>query len=395
MIANHLPYPPFSGTPLRNYNLLKRISRENEVWLATFVQSQEEYDNVKHLLEFCQGIETAEVQPEGALSRPAEAFRYLLAGRPLELRHYYSEELVHKINYLVSKINFDVVEIIDSYMGLYLETLPTRMHAKTVLTFIDIVFSKCDRISRLEPKPGRRMRIWLYSRMMRRWEPIYAERFGRCVAVSESDRRLLLSKNPRLQIEVVPNGVDADKYQLLPYTNSSPALIFVGNMEYRPNIDAMSHFCQDIFPSIRAEIVGLEMWIVGINPPPEVQLLDCNSVHVTGRVNDVRPFYSRSTVCVIPLRAGGGTRLKILEAMALGRPVVSTSIGCEGLDVMDGKHLFIADNPKAFIEKTLRLLTDEGLRQSITAQARELVVSRYDWEVIARRLIQVYSELPK
>jgi glycosyltransferase involved in cell wall biosynthesis len=231
--------------------------------------------------------------------------------------------------------------------------------------------------------------------MMSKWEPFFAERFGGCIVVSESDRRILLSMNPHLRIDVIPNGVDTNLYQPLAHSSISPALVFVGNMGYRPNIDAMNYFCRAIYPQIRREVADLEMWIVGINPSPEVKQLEGNGVHVTGPVNDVRPFYSRSTVCVIPLRAGGGTRLKILEAMAVGRPIVSTSIGCEGLEVVDGEHLFIADTPQQFVERTIALLRDEGLRQRISTQARKLVVTQYDWELITQRALQVYSRIAR
>jgi glycosyltransferase involved in cell wall biosynthesis len=133
------------------------------------------------------------------------------------------------------------------------------------------------------------------------------------------------------------------------------------------------------------------MWIVGTNPTPEVTQLDGDGVHVTGRVDDVVPYYSRSTACVVPLRAGGGTRLKILEAMALGRPVVSTSLGCEGLEVVDGEHLFIADSPEQIADKVVRLLADQALRERIASNARQLVVARYDWDVIADSLMRTYA----
>ena len=395
MVTEHVPYPPISGTPLRNYNLLRRIAREHEVWLAAFASGPDEAGGVQQMGTFCQGVETVPAQHFGALGRPADALRYLLMGRPLELRFYASSHLTQKIQHLVSEVDFDVVEIVDSYMALYLETLPKETWAKTLLTYIDVVYSKCDRISRLEPKRARKLRTWLYGRTMRRWEPYYGERFARCITVSESDRRLLLAANPRLRIDVIPNGVDTHLDQPLPDSSPTPALIFAGNMGYRPNIDAMTYFCQEILPLIRREIADVEMWVVGKNPPPEVERLGGNGVHVTGRVEDVRPYYGWSTVCVVPLRAGGGTRLKILEAMALGRPVVSTSIGCEGLEVADGEHLFIADQPEAFADRTVRLLTDAALRESITSRARGLVVSRYDWDVIAKQLMRVYAEVAR
>ncbi|MBI2759429.1 MAG: glycosyltransferase [Chloroflexi bacterium] len=390
MITDHIPYPPSSGTSIRNYNLLSRIAEEHDVWVAAFARSEEDRDSVAHMLKFCKGVETVEVRRSGALERPLEALRYLFLGRPIELRHYQSQELVEKIQCLTSKIDFDVVDIVDSYMGLYLEVLRPELRRRTVLTFIDVVFSTYDRISRLEPGLPRKLRTWLYSRMMRRWEPYYVERFARCIAVSEADRRLLLSSNPGLEIDVVPNGIDTKQYRPLPLSGGGPALLFVGNMEYRPNIDAMLYFCRDVFPRIRAVNPGVTLWITGLNPSQEIQDLANDGIYVTGSVDDVRSFYEQCTVCVVPLRAGGGTRLKILEAMALGRPVVSTSIGCEGLGVVDGEHLFIADTPEQFAEKTLRLLDDHDLRQHIIGQARSLVVKHYDWDVIAQQLLKTY-----
>lgn len=235
--------------------------------------------------------------------------------------------------------------------------------------------------------------MWVHSLLMREWLPRYAGRFAGSITVSESDRCRLLSANRRLQVEVIPNGVDTQLCRPLPSAGLSRSLIFVGDMEYRPNVDAMAYFSREIYPRIQREVTGVEMWIVGKNPSPEVRQLGGKGVHVIGCVNDLRPYYSRSTVCVVPLRAGGGTRLKILEAMAFGRPVVSTSIGCEGLEAIDGEHLLVADHPQEFADRTVHLLVDETSRQSLTIKARELVVSRYDWDVIARRLMQVYADL--
>jgi glycosyltransferase involved in cell wall biosynthesis len=169
--------------------------------------------------------------------------------------------------------------------------------------------------------------------------------------------------------------------------------MFIGNMGYPPCVDAVLYFCKEIFPLIRRRISAAELWIVGRDPRPEVLQLDGDGVHVTGQVEDVIPYYRQSAACVVPLRAGGGTRLKILEAMALGRPVVSTTIGCEGLDVVDGEHLLIADNPAQFAEKTVRLLTDRQLYQHISTRGRELVETCYDWDKIAGRLMGVYTEM--
>ena len=393
LITAHLPYPPRSGHRLRNFNLVTRIARHHEVWLVSFVDGSGELEGVRQLSKICAGVETVSAGEESAFSRPVDALRYLAAGIPPDLRLYESKELTQKIQQLTDRVNFDIVQIEDSFMALYLETLPVDLQKKAVLTFHDVVFSKYSRIWRLEPKATRKFRTWVYSRLMSQWEPRYTERFGRCIAMSEADCSLLHSANPRLKITVIPNGIDTSFNQLMPFSNSSPELVFVGNMGYRPNVDAMAFFCQEIYPRIIEKIPDLKLWIVGINPSPEVKKLENENVHVTGQVDDVRPYYRRSTVCVVPLRAGGGTRIKILESMALGRPVVTTTIGCEGLDVVDGQHLFIADTPGRFADAVLRLLTDEGLRHRVTKQARELAETRYDWDTIAGDLSCVYEEL--
>jgi glycosyltransferase involved in cell wall biosynthesis len=164
-------------------------------------------------------------------------------------------------------------------------------------------------------------------------------------------------------------------------------------MGYEPNDDAAQYFCRDILPVIRRTVPAVELWIVGRDPSSAVRALASDTVHVTGRVDDVVPYYQRSAVAIVPLRAGGGTRLKILEAMALGRPVVTTSIGCEGLDVRDNDHVVTADTAESFAARTVQLLNSAELRQAIAARARELVVTQYDWDAIAGQLLRLYEEV--
>ena len=164
-------------------------------------------------------------------------------------------------------------------------------------------------------------------------------------------------------------------------------------MNYTANADGATFFCQEILPHIRQRRDDIQTWIVGRNPLPEVKALQTDHIHVTGFVDDVVPYYERSTVSVVPLRAGSGIRLKILESMALGRPVVSTTLGCEGIDAVDREHILIADTPEQFSEKTLELLENRALYQRIVSNARRLVVNHYDWDAIADRLMDVYADM--
>lgn len=393
MIADYLPYPLIGGDRIRIYNLLRRIARRHEVSLAAFRETPADADGVSHLRQFCARVEAAHLQRRSPLAHLPGLLGYAIAGKPLELKFLQSEELVSKIKGLVSTMDFDIVQIEHARMGLYLETLSQHSRCKSILMFHNFTFQQDSRVFRIERRWDRKIRSLLNSVAMLQWEPRYAERFDRCTTVSALDRRLLLNANPRLQVDVIPNGVDIQEHQPLPDEKASPQLLFVGNMGYPPCVDAVLYFCREILPCVRRAIGAVEVWIVGRDPRPEVLQLNGDGVHVTGRVDDVLPYYRQSAVCVVPLRAGGGTRLKILEAMALGRPVVSTTIGCEGLDVVDGEHVLIADNPEPFAEKTVRLLTDPQLRQHISSNGRRLVETHYDWDKIAARLMEVYAEL--
>jgi polysaccharide biosynthesis protein PslH len=397
-ITDTIPYPMVSGDRIRTYNLLRRIAEQEEVWLAALLEAPDDNEGVSHLRSFCQGVEVAYVPRRSPVMHVPGLLRYAIQGRPLELKFRHSPELVQKVHELVTTVRPDIVEIIHSEMALYLETLPVQAQRRHVLTLQNIAFHQYDRIFRTERRLPVKARAFLHSRMMRVWEPRYAARFDRCIAVSAVDRDLLLDANPRARVRVVPNGVDVAQYQPLPAPiaalsgASPPSLLFIGKMSYPPCADAVLFFCEEVLPLIRRALGKVEMWIVGREPPPEVVRLEGDGVHVTGWVDEVEPYYRQSTLCVVPLRAGGGTRLKVLEAMALGRPVVSTRIGCEGLDVVDGQHLLIADDAVAFAEQTIRLLTDRALYERVAAAARSLVVRNYDWEAIASRQLEVYTE---
>lgn len=391
MIADYLPYPLVGGDRIRIYNLLVRVAARHEVCLAAFLETPEDAAGVEHMQHFCARVETATLQRRSPAAHLPGLLRYTLQGKPPELKFLHSPELAGKIARMAAAHDFDVVQV-ESRMGLYLEALPPGARAARILMFQNFAAQQYGRAAQVEERWDRSLRLRLNAAAMRRWEPRYAERCGVSTTVSEADRRLLLQAKPRLRVEVIPNGVDVHKYELLPPEADSSDLLFIGNMGYPPCADAAIYFCREVFPLIRQAHGTAQVWLVGRDPPPAVQALACDAVHVTGRVDDVLPYYRRSAVCVVPLRAGGGTRLKILEAMALGRPVVSTSVGCEGLDVADGEHLLVADRPENFARQTVRLLNDCALCARLAAGARRLVVARYDWDVIAGQLLSLYAD---
>ena len=392
-ITDYLPYPPISGDRIRTYNLVRRIASQHEVWLAAPIIRTGSSDGLSHLKAVCCGVETANLPQRHKSTRLLAMLRYVLTGKPWEFEWLYCEELAAKIKHLVSIIDFDIVQIEHSRMAPYVEILPADMRSKLVLVFHNLASVQYERIARIAESYAESFRAWLHGRFMRRWEPRYAERFDRCITMSKLDRDLLIKANPRLVADVVPNGVDTHLYREEPFETSRPTLLFIGSMDYPPCADAARYLCNRILPHLRRNLGQIDVWIVGRDPSPELTRLSGQGVHVTGFVTDVIPYYRRSTVCVVPLRAGGGTRVKILEAMALGRPVVTTPIGCEGLNVVNNQHLLVADTPEQFSECVIRLLRDPGLYKRITANARRLVEEQYDWDRLASRMLQIYEEL--
>jgi glycosyltransferase involved in cell wall biosynthesis len=368
------------------------MAQRHQVWLAGLTWTPDQVDGISHLQEMgCQVI-SAPMQRHSPLAHVPGLLRFALAGIPPELKFMYSPALAGKIRILCQEQPLDVVHVEQSRMAIYREALPAGQPPRQYLGFQNIAFDQYHRIFQImRGDPPGKFRVGLHSLWMRWWEPKYAAHFDGCIVVSQEDQALLSKANPHLKFALIPNGVDLQRNARLPAPATQDHLLFVGSMGYPPCSDAAIYFCTQVLPLLHQKHPGLQLWVVGSEPPPELCALDGPYIHVTGRVPDIQPYYQRSRVVVVPLRAGGGTRLKILESMALGRPVVSTAIGCEGLQVTDGENILVADEPQAMADRVASLLEDTALYQRLVDNARQLVVDRYDWDRIALQLEQVYQ----
>jgi glycosyltransferase involved in cell wall biosynthesis len=216
-------------------------------------------------------------------------------------------------------------------------------------------------------------------------------RFDINIVMSRPDERALAAQVPGVRTAVVPNGVDVEYFTPDP-SQETAALVYTGGMNMFANRDAVLFFLNEVFPMVAARVPDVQFYAVGQDPPAELQAIAERDprVHVTGKVRDIRPFVWKSAVYVVPLRVGGGTRLKVLDAMAMGKAMVSTSIGCEGIDVRDGEHLVKADTPRTFADATVSLLQDPSRRLALGRAARALAEQRYAWPVIGRQLLDAY-----
>jgi len=394
IISPFLPYPPDDGDKIRLFNLILRIAQKHEVSIVSFVSSLKEERFIPELKKYCSQVEIVLMKERSKLGKLYGVIQCLVSGEPLESKFAFDNEMKEKIRKLVLAQHFDIIQIEHMFMAPYIKVIPKPCDAKIIIVIHNIGFIQFYRMFKIEKKLDTKIRYFINWVMMKKWEVRVLENFYICITVSFINKKILNSINPKLDISVIQNGVDVDKYRPLPINSGTKNILFIGFMDYVANHDAALYFYNEIFPIIKKKIPYSKFFIVGKKPKQEIRALTKDkNVIVTGYVEDVRSYYQDCDVSVMPLRAGGGTRLKILEAMALGRPVISTSIGCEGLDVIEGHHLLIANDAKQFAEKTLRLLSDRNLYKCIVREARQLVVARYSWDAIAEQLLNFYSEI--
>jgi glycosyltransferase involved in cell wall biosynthesis len=213
------------------------------------------------------------------------------------------------------------------------------------------------------------------------------------LTTSFRDAKVLQSDVPDVPMYVVPNGVDTTYFSLREEPREPQSLVFTGSMNYVPNADGAEYFLDEIFPLIQRTVPGVKVYFVGNAPPEHLRERASESVIVTGFVEDVRPYVERASIYVVPLRMGGGTRLKVLEALSMQRPIVTTSIGCEGIDVKNEDTVLIADEPRAFAEAVIQLLQDAPMRRKLVDHGFELVRARYDWTVVGGTLEDAYGAI--
>lgn len=387
------PYPPNSGVSIRDFNLLKRISGSVSLYLC-ILATERPIPDISELKGFCTRVIVVPAVSRNLAGNFTNSIRCWVAGYPLASHPYFYPELARAIRSIVNDEGIDILQIEHSFLVAYRTAVSSTSRCRTILSLHNIGSQQYLRIAKTQRAPVERAIYRLKSLLIRWMETASATEFDRCIVVSTQEGLMLKAIAPTAQFSVVENGVDCTDIRPLAQPGSGNDLLFIGVIGYPPNADAVVYFCKSVLPLIRSAVPDARVIVVGHAPPREVRELSASdAVVVTGSVENPVSYYKGCRVCVVPLRAGGGTRLKILEAMAFGRPVVTTSVGCEGLEVMDGEHLLIGDTPETFAENVIKLLRRPELSLQISGAARRLVEQRYDWSVIAPKLLEVYRTL--
>jgi sugar transferase (PEP-CTERM/EpsH1 system associated) len=386
----NLLLPLDKGGKLRTWHLMRHLAERHDITYLSFADPHTSPANREGMREVCRHLQivTRTDRPKGSVAFYADAAVRLFDPLPYAVGKYRSIEYRDEIATLLANGRFDLL-VCDFLVPAV--NMPSRLPCPAVLFTHNVEAEIWRRHYESQADPVRRFLFKQQWRRMLRFEAGTVSRFDLVLAVSDVDRdtlQRLYDDELRAPVATVETGVDTSFFAPRPDTPASPRhLVFTGSMDWIPNQDAMKHFCADILPRIRAAEPGVSISIVGRAPTPAVQrLAETAGVEVTGSVDDVRDYIARATLYVVPIRIGGGTRLKIFEAMGMGKAVVSTSVGAEGLPVTHGQDVWIADGPEAFAGAVVSLLRDPARRAQLERAARELVVTRYDWSAVAGQL---------
>ena len=398
-LTPQLPYPPHQGTAIRNWHILRHVAAHHTVDVLSFAANPPaDLAAAGPLRDLVGRLDALPAPPRPLYRRLAD----MAAGHADMARRLHSDAFAARLAEWLAD-GYDVVQAEGIEMAPYLwpTSGPLPLAARLVYDAHNAEALLQQRNWLTDARQPRRWAAAAYSWVQ--WQRLSAleadllRRADGIIAVSETDAATLRALAPGLSPLVVPNGVDtafydpalADAQQPVPLAADTPWLVFTGKLDYRPNIEASLWLVGDVMPRVWAAAPAVRVALVGRDPAPSVRALAGPRVTVTGWVPDTRPYIAAAALFVAPLRVGGGTRLKLLEALAMARPIVSTSRGAEGLDL--GAAAMLADDADAFATAVLALLADPPHRAAMSGAARQLAVARYDWQAILPRLDGLYA----
>lgn len=407
-LAHRIPYPPNKGDKIRSFHELRALSeRGHEVHLLAFADDAGDLGYQVDLAKFCASVQIVPLDRRWALLGALQA---LFGPRPLSLGFFESAQMRRAVQQKVAEVEFDAVFVYSSTMAQY---VPRELASRTLVDLVDVDSEKWLDYARAARGP----KAWLYNlewKRLRGYEQEIVATYAQTLLTTPREASLLTQVDEftrRARLRTLTNGVDLTHYRPEPWRlnlldklplnerqwfadPSAPRLVFTGAMDYYANVEGVKFFVEEVFPHVRAQEPRAEFWIVGSKPTPEVrQLGQVPGVHVTGFVEDVRPYLQSATVCVVPLRIARGVQNKVLEAMAVGKALVATTEGVAGLEVTDGEQLLMATAPRRLAEHIVKLIRDDKLRGELGENARNFVEQQHDWTPLLQRFVEMLENL--
>lgn len=394
LLAQTLPFPPDGGVHIRIFNVLKLLAQRYDVTMLCFTRRAERdaasvTAGVAALREFAE-VAAFDIPQEHSWIRAIwDHLRSVVRQRAYVWYAYESRAMRAHLDALLKTQNFDVVQLESLDLARY---LPMLADQSVVCVHHNVESALLAQRAALESRAPVRWYLRLQARLLQELEREWCARVKLNLAVSDEDRAVLQGIAPTARFATVPNGVDVETFR--PADVLEEGIVSTGGLNWAPNADAFTHFCADILPRVRASVpYATVRWVGRASDSEKVQRWADSRVELTGHVEDIRAYVHEAACFVVPLRVGGGTRLKILDAWAMGKAVVSTTIGCSGLQATDGFNILIRDDPDAFAEAVSSVLRDSALRKRLGAEGRRTVESTYSWEVIGAGMTRTLESL--
>jgi sugar transferase (PEP-CTERM/EpsH1 system associated) len=383
-LTHRIPYPPNKGDKIRSYNTLQYLAKHHEVYLGSLIDEQSDLQYVAQLESQVKEFVFDTIQPQ---IKKICCLRSFLKTESISVCYFYSSRLQKKIDALFERIDFDVLFCFSSPMAeYYFRSTHKNRRVKPLIRIMDLIDVDSYKWTQYaEQSSGLKRLIYCHeARYLSQYEHRIAETFDHLLVVSEQEKNIFLRGLAATNLSVVTNGVDLDFFN--PHhpqrqQTQKPTLVFTGVMDYWPNIEGVQWFVERIFPRIRAAVPATALYIVGSRPTTEIKRLEhIEGIVVTGFVEDVRDYLAAADVCVVPLRIARGIQNKILEAMAMGKPVVTTSQAFEGINAVSGEEIISADDEEMFAAAVIDLLQDRQKAEIMGAKARQCMETHYSWD---------------
>lgn len=394
MLTPYLPYPPSSGGQVRSYNLLKNLGKKHQIFLVALIKNEKEKKFVKNLHEFCQSIYLCKRSESPWTLK--NILKSILGLFPFLIVRNSSPQAKEIISQLLKTYQFDLIHAETFYIMPHLPKtkIPILLAEQTIeyqvyQHFVNLL------------NPLFRPLFYLDIFKLKFWEKYFWSKASILVTVSELDKKKVLKLLPRLKIEIIPNGAGEDLFNIFQKQKkiSQPIFLYQGNFAWLQNTEAALILAKKIFPKIKKKVKNAVCYIAGQKAKKKISHLEKYGVKIINikdpDIESVKKIYQEATIFIAPIQGPGGTRLKILGAMAAGIPVISSKVGVEGLDIENKKNIFIAKNSSEFVNYSLQLLKNPSLYQTIRENAKKLIEKKYNWQSIAADLEKIYLNLKR
>jgi glycosyltransferase involved in cell wall biosynthesis len=392
--GSQLLYPTNTGGRIRTSKLFERLARQHEITWVCFRRPDETDEQVEAMGAVCSRLETFPFHEPEKFSPGfyRELARNVVSPRPYVIDKYYHPAVRARLTQLVTEQPFDLLVCDFLQPSLNVLGLPFQPRILFEHNVESMIFERHVQERKALSQLPARAYIYMQWKKLQAYEARAARWFDHNIMVSAEDCLAMQRLYGVTNTSFIPTGVDADYFRpgVGGDESATPELVFTGSMDWLPNVDGITWFAEQVLPLIERQL-PVKLWVVGRKPLPAVSQLQSrfSNIVVTGTVDDVRPYIARSRVYVVPIRIGGGTRMKIFEAMAMSKPVVSTRVGAEGLPVNDGKDIVLADEPAELARRVVELLQDEARRRALGTAGRKLVTENFSWDGVARRFSDI------